>query len=573
MTTMPGPARDANFRLKKIRPQRSSTVLTVLLILALLLPLAPIRSAQAQGGGTLRLAVRPIAGVTDQAPIPDPVQLAPDDLDARDLIENLYTGLFRYDAVTHLPVPVLVESWAVGADGMMWTFTLRQDVQWVSVNPDSGEVTALRPVVAQDFVTAILRACNPLKPSPASTAIYAIEGCYTAAQSNPLLVTDELVESWVGIAALDSTTLVMRLAFPLAYLPSLLTQPEFRPVPREFLNFTPAWPMLAANGPYVLADWRLGESLVLVRNPLWPADLGAGGPERVELTFMAEGAARAEAFLAGDADVTRLGASGPSLTGLETVQVRRGSEVTLLGFATERAFVSEVGVRQALAWAIDRDALAAANPLYVSAPTLTAPGLVAGPPESVGVGYEPDAARAALAEAGFSGCSAVPEVIRLVVSGDDVPLAEQIVAGWTQTLGCGPDLFAIVPTPASTIQGYARGLVDAENTIRPHLWLTTWRADTMDANSGAGDAFHCLLGYFYSGLACGPQDELIDLAGTVAGAEERPDIYARIEARLFGPAGLYPAVPLLAAAEYVGVGAGVRGVGDFGPAWWPDYQL
>lgn len=546
----------------------AATVARMFLLLAIL-SVALMPPVQAQTGATLRIAMPPIPGATAQSPLPEPLSLAPEDADARDLIENLFVGLFRYDAAAHSAVPVLAREWTVSDDGLTWTFTLRDDIQWVGYNPDTGQIAALRPVDAADAVAALRRACHPLKPSPPTAAIFVIQGCYTAAQAQPLLVDDQRVADWVGAEAPDSTTLILHLALPVNYLPALLTEPAFRPVPREFVDFTPAYAMIASSGPYVLTDWTLGESLTLVRNPFWPEAL-PGNIEQVTITYLADDTARAEAFGRGAVDFTRFGAALPAGLSAEAVQVWRGLEVTVLGFSAERTFVNERGVRQALSWALDREALLAGDASVLPIRTLTDPRAVAGPPESVGVGYEPEAARAALTAAGFPNCSGVPEIITLAVPPDRVPLGEAMVASWAETLGCAPALFEIEPTPPDDLIAISRDLIPADTTIRPHLWLASWLPTYPDAQGGAGDAFHCRFGYFYSATGCGPVDALIDRASSTMPEADRPAAYRVIERRLFGPAGLYPAAPLYAAAVHVGVAAGLTGVHDYGPLWWAD---
>ncbi len=557
---------------RQVIHRRINRRLTVGLILVALL-LGQIGAVMAQGGTTLRLAMPPILGATAQSPIPDPASLPMDALDARDLVENLFVGLFRYDAASQSAAPVLAQTWTTSDDGLTWTFILRDDIQWVGYNPDSGQIAVKRAVTAEDVVAGIRRACHPLKPSPDGPAMLVIQGCYTASQADPLLVDDTRVAGWVAAEAPDSTTLVLRLAFPVAYLPSLLAQPEFRPVPREFIDFMPAWPAIASSGPYVYTGWTPGESLTLVRNPFWPDDL-PGTVERIAITYAAADEARADLYRSGAVDFARLGGSGPALmTQMPgAVFARRGGDVMVLGFSAERAFVNRLGVRQALAWSLDREALAAADPLALPVTTLTSPGAIAGPGEAAGLGFEPDAARAALASAGYGNCVGVPEVIRVAAPPELAAAAEQITAGWTATFGCVDGLFEVVTPPAETVVSLARGLVDFENTLRPHIWIAPWAAYTLDAHGGAADALHCRFGYFYSGLACGPVDALIDWAGEAVG-EDRADVYARLEGRLFGPAGTTPVTPLWAVAEYVGAAASLEGPADFGPAWWGEWSV
>ncbi len=532
---------------------------TVIALAALVGLLAPAE-AGAQEGATLRVAARPISGATAGIPLPDPQALPAGPSAARDLVENLFVGLFRYDAATRQATPVLARDWSVSADGLTWTFRLREDIPWVSFNAQEGAIQALRPVVADDVVAALRRACHPLKPKPSSTAIFIIRGCYAAMQANPLLTTDEQVAALIGAEAPDPTTLVLHLTFPAAYLPGLLTAPEFRPIPREFAAFTAAWPMQASSGPYVLTGWTAGERLILERNPFWPDPL-PGNINRVEIAYADD---PGEVFAAGGADFVRLGAeAAPGASAL------RGDRVTILGFSTERAFVSAAGVRQALSWSIDRAALVADDPDHLAVTTFTHPGSIAGPEEAAAVGYAPEAARAALAAAGYPNCTNVPEVLKLGVPPGQESLAEQIIGMWSSVLGCQPGLFEVVRVRAATLRNIGRDLIDEEASDRIHLWLTDYTPEHLDAHGGAADAFHCTFGYFHSGLPCGAVDALIDWAATsVADPGERADVYTRIEARLFGPAGTLPAAPLFASAEYVGVAAGLTGAGSYGPAWW-----
>ncbi|GAB4573953.1 MAG: hypothetical protein Kow0077_18120 [Anaerolineae bacterium] len=541
-------------------------------VMALLLILLGLRAgwpAQAQTGATLRIATPPLTAPDAPSPIPDPVTLRLDDRAGRDLIENLFVGLFRYDPAAGAAVPVLAREWTVSPDGLTWTFTLRDDIAWVSYDASSGEVDQLRPVVAADVVAALRRACHPLRPTPESTAIFAIRGCYTALQANPLVLPNDQIEALVGAEAPDSTTLVLHLAFPVSYLPSLLTAPEFRPVPREFTAFSAAWTRMASSGPYVLKE-ASEEGLSLIRNPFWPESL-PGNLNAVTLRYTEDPAA---SFAAGDTDFARLPAT-PANAALPDVVATRGWRVTMLGFSSERAWINDSNVRRALAWSIDRAAVLNDDPLRAPVNVLTHPAAIdGGAIEQAGLGYEPEAARAALAEAGYPNCAGVPEIMGLGVPPGLEGLAEQLVAGWSQTLGCHPALFEIVTVRAPQLQNIARNLIDQEYNDRIHLWLATYTPEHVDVHGGAADAFHCGVGYFYSGMdatTCAALDTLIDLA-TQSALPDRPDVYRQLEAWLFGAVGSYPAVPLWAEREITGIRSGLKAQA-LGPAWWGDWTL
>jgi ABC-type transport system substrate-binding protein len=102
-----------------------------------------------------------------------------------DIIENIFVGLTRYNQVLSTFEPELAESWEVSEDGRTWTFNLRDDIYWV--RRDAGQSTLLgttpseidpvRPVVADDVVYAIQRACDPRTPTADILILFIIEGC------------------------------------------------------------------------------------------------------------------------------------------------------------------------------------------------------------------------------------------------------------------------------------------------------------------------------------------------------------------------------------------------------------
>src|SRR5258707_5319271 len=115
----------------------------------------------------------------------DPVSLGRLDQSARSIAENLFVGLTRYNPATRQIEPGLASEWASKDNGVTWTFKLRGHVKWVSYNPGSGQVQALRPVVAGDFVYGIRRACEPTPPNPAAHTVFIIAGCRKVAPADP----------------------------------------------------------------------------------------------------------------------------------------------------------------------------------------------------------------------------------------------------------------------------------------------------------------------------------------------------------------------------------------------------
>src|SRR5260221_2956482 len=78
----------------------------------------------------------------------DPVSLARTDTGGRAIVGNLFVGLTRYDAATGKVLPWLASSWTISDDNLVYTFTLRHDIQWVKTDPATQQVEAVRSVSA-----------------------------------------------------------------------------------------------------------------------------------------------------------------------------------------------------------------------------------------------------------------------------------------------------------------------------------------------------------------------------------------------------------------------------------------
>src|SRR5258708_10132715 len=346
----------------------------------------------------------------------DPVSLPKLDGSARSIAENLFVGLTRYNPLTGQIEPALAAGWSVSDDGLTWTFKLRGDVQWVSVDTSTEQSKAVGPVVAGDFVYGIRRACDPKSPNPATHTIYIVAGCHKVATASAQIEDDLFIARELKVQALNDQTLEIRLEFPAPFLPTLATLPEFRPVPRESLAKEPDWTKpgtIITDGPFALADWsrdaQPGPTMTLVRNPLWPIK-AQGNVERVEVAFSPFSDTTAKQLAAGSADFAPLDFSGVALLkGVkpDLVQSAPGQTITVLGFSVERPLVAKDGVRRALSHAIDRASLIQqvmpGSLLPMS--RFTPPGAIGGPtapPDNIG--FLPDDATHALNTAGFSYC-------------------------------------------------------------------------------------------------------------------------------------------------------------------------
>ncbi|MBN2304745.1 MAG: hypothetical protein JXQ72_09725 [Anaerolineae bacterium] len=540
---------------------------SALVMISILTLAAPV---QAQPGGkpaVLRIAMPQLGNL-------DPMQLSRFDPHTRDLVENLFVGLTRFNPQTRQIDPMLAESWTISADGLTWTFTLRQDIQWVHVDPATQAIMAVRPVAAGDVVYAIQRACDPLRPSPVTANLMIVRGCQTVAHAFPEVINDLFIAREMGVRATGPNTLEIDLLFPASYFPTLLSMPEFRPLPREAVagndNWTPENSIMT-SGPYALQT-QTASGMTLARNPYWP-DTVAGNIENVEITFAAPSGDGSVDFVRLDpAEVAGIRAAAP-----DAVQTAPGSSLVMLGFAHERELTNNPDVRRALARSIDRKTLAAqlfpgeAQPLD----QFTPPGVVAAP-EAHEFGFDAAQAQTDFGAAGYTGCSDVPEKLAFSVPNDDpvwTQAGQAIAQQWIDHLGCNLALFEVGTLPRTLLIEFSHSTHNSEEITRSHAWIATWNADYPDANAWLNDALHCRYGYIRTGRACDEADDLLDQAALEYDPVRRAAIYAQVEEHFFGPGGTFPVVPLFISTETRLQQPWLTGVNEYGPARFDLWQI
>ncbi len=136
-----------------------------------------------------------------------------------EVIADYTDGLMQMDA-TGKAVLAIAESVNVSADGLIYTYKIRNDANWSDGTP----------VTADDFVFGWQRAADPANASEYSYMLSDIGQIVNAAEiiSGTKPVTD------LGIKAIDEKTLEVSLNVPVSYFDSLMYFPTFYPVNRAF---------------------------------------------------------------------------------------------------------------------------------------------------------------------------------------------------------------------------------------------------------------------------------------------------------------------------------------------------
>ena len=509
-------------------------------------PAAATGPTQEAMPATLRIAIPPPTHI-------DPTQLSRFEPHTRDLAENLFVGLTRFNPDTRQIEPMLAEEWTTSDDGLTWTFTLRDDIQWVRYDSATQQVTALRPIAAGDFVYAVQRACDPTRPSPVTTNLMIIQGCHTIANAFPEVITDLLIAQEIGVRATGPNTLEIKLLYPATYFPSLLSTPEFRPLPREAVTAAEHWTQaqtLMTSGPYALQNWQPA-SMTLVRNSFWP-DNYAGNVEQVEVVFSSEAFTPVTLITTQNADSARLTTpadiANARTAAPDLLNSAEGSTLTFIGFSPERPMVELTEVRRALSFAIDRDALAQQFfPGVEQAATQATPSHAVAAPQLASPLYDPGQARSYFATAGFENCAGVPEKLILLVPEDDpiwVEVGNAIIQQWTTVFGCNPALFEVKTVSRTLLIDLTHSTYDPEQITRSHMWIATWNADYPDSNAWINDMLHCQYGYIRTGRACEAGDSYLDSATLEFDLAQRANLYTQAEDHFFGPNGTFPVTPL-----------------------------
>ncbi len=163
----------------------------------------------------------------------------------------------RYGQVIHS----LAETGTCSIDGLVWTFKLREGVNWYTWD---GKYYA--ETVAQDFVDALKYSFDHKNQSKTAHIAYDVIKNGKAYYKGRIKNFDK-----VGVKAIDKYTLQYTLEEPIPYFQSMLTYEAFFPVNGKFLaeqgeKFGTTKQSLLYNGAYLLSEFEPLQKRVLVAN-------------------------------------------------------------------------------------------------------------------------------------------------------------------------------------------------------------------------------------------------------------------------------------------------------------------
>jgi peptide/nickel transport system substrate-binding protein len=250
----------------------------------------------------------------------------------------VYDPMMAFDAEGR-PRPYLVRSMTPDATFTRWIIELRPGVTFSDGSPLDADA-------AVGFVQA-------LKAPGAVTAMPALH--VVAARATAPLTVEVVTDR------------------PWATLPALLTgQAGYVAAPRQLAEPTAAATRPVGTGPFTVDRWDIGTAVHLVRNErYWRRAEGLPRLDGVEFRVVAEGRARIEQLERGDVDVISA-TDDWDLAALDGARARHpevlrvetdpgDAEKSGIVFNTTVAPVNDRRIRQAIAWATDMNAIAAAE--------------------------------------------------------------------------------------------------------------------------------------------------------------------------------------------------------------------
>ena len=338
----------------------------------------------------------------------DPVTMDPHvagDSGSAEFIVEIFSGLLTISPELNVELD-LAESFEVSDDGLVYTFTLRDDI-----NFHQG-----RRVTAEDVRWSLERAASRELASPTALAylgdiIGVRERFYEGA------------ETITGIEVIDDRTIQFTIDEPKPYFIAKLTYPTAFIVDRQQIEANPrGWTRRPnGTGPYRLQEWRLGQRIVLQANSRYHL----GAPLIEEVLYELAGGSTLTRFENGELDVSSIGvndidrARDPESDLGPLYQVFPQFTISYLALNTNVPPFDDVNVRRALGFSINRTLIAEVtfNNMLAPATGILMPELPGYTPGDKTFTFDPDEARRLLAASKYGSAENLPEIVLTEVGG------------------------------------------------------------------------------------------------------------------------------------------------------------
>lgn len=420
----------------------------------------------------------PNVGTQDVA-VMDPAQ-GPDSNSAI-VVNMVYSGLVRFDK--NLNVVPDQATWQISPDRKTYTFTLKSGLKFSDGTP----------VTAQTYVYTLTRALTPSVQSPIATLF--LGNIVGAADLNAGKTT-----TLSGVQAVNDTTLRITLTKPTEYFLQVMASSVAYALNPQVINKygNSDWTNHVVgtgigSGPFMIKTWDHGVHMILVPNPHY---YGAKTKlTEVVMPFVNNLSTAFKAYEAHqyDFDWNITPGDQPAARTLPGYTSQSLLETDMLFFDNTKSPFNHTAVRQAFAYAINRDALVKAvfKNAVVAAPTIIPPGMPGYQPDYAGLSYNMAKAKSLL-QSVYPDLSKVSQITFSFPDSQVSPaLAQALQQMWQTALGIQVRLQAMdlatynTATSARQIQfGFTQWGADFPD---PYDWLALNLLSTAPNNNGAWD--------------------------------------------------------------------------------------
>ena len=411
---------------------------------------------------------------------------------------QIFEGLVGTEPGTADPAPLLAESWEQSEDGLTYDFTLKEGVKFQDGTDFDADAVCFNFDRMNNFTglaatESLSYYWGKLMRGYADTGTSIYGGCEAV---SPTEATITLTQPFAGF--------IPALSLPSFAIQSPAALEEFKAdevggtaEAPELSEYAEAHPV--GTGPFSFESWARGESVTLTANEDYWGDQGQ--VQEIIFQVIGDTTARRQALESGSidgydlvapADLGALGEAGFTLVNRDPFNILylafNQSQPGATPDTTEPSPLADIKVRQALAHAIDKDQLVTqVLPEGTEVAKEFMPPVVIGWNEDVTTyDYDPEAAKALLAEAGYD--EANPLTLQfnypVNVSRPYMPNPEQIFTNLSSQLeAVGVTLNAVGeewnPTYLDRIQG------GADHGIH----LLGWTGDYNDPDNFVGTFF------------------------------------------------------------------------------------
>ncbi|RYG36734.1 peptide ABC transporter substrate-binding protein [bacterium] len=456
--------------------------------------------ANAAAGSTLRIAIHTQPTTLDPALVQD--------VDTGDLVQNIYEGLVAYGEDNKIK-PMLAESWTVEDGGKTYVFKIRK-----------AKFHNGREITAGDFKWTFERNADPKLRSPITLGYLGdIVGIKERGEGKATEIS--------GVTAPDDRTLRITLDKPRPYFLGKLTYPCGFVLAKEVVGNTEinSAKTSVGTGPFTLAEYVPAQQVDLKSFP----DYWDGAPkiDRYVRPVIQDAQARLGKFRNGELDMLTLERQDLAAVDSDAklkpqLRAQPRPAIYYLGM-NQGAYApfKDKRVRRAFAMAVDRKKIADDLVGLPLAGGLVPVGVPGSREDLAPIPYDPEGARALIAQAGFPGGKGLPA---LTIHYREGRPDSQLLA-----VAAAQDLEKNIGLKVQPRSMEWRSFLEARNQEKLPFYGASWYGDYLDPQNFLSFLLRTGASENHDGYSNPAFDELVDQGDTMEEGPDRLRIYQTAE--------------------------------------------